>query len=230
MIVTFTSRGCYEDGMKWNKLPLSLAPRRLMGVNYYNSMLPSGTKRQSYTLNNEYYLGGIQTNWGLTRGGWVGKRKTIHILKGSLEMLFIVEAEYSGRTWQLLIRQHLPQGTEPSSQHPHLVHPHRATVREATFKPFLRICTVHFTPRKIRVRELIWLDHGYKVSKHRMQTQIYPVPKLVSRAPCCAIPQVPFFLLACQKPKAEEEKINLFCVIPESRMNRVYKKGTLVQH
>ena len=47
MIVTLTSRGYYEDGMRINKLPLSSALRRLMGVNYYNSTLSSGTKKQS---------------------------------------------------------------------------------------------------------------------------------------------------------------------------------------
>lgn len=59
-IVTLTSRGCSEDEMRRNKLPLSSALRRLMGVNYYNSMLSSGTKKQSYTLNNEFCLRGYR--------------------------------------------------------------------------------------------------------------------------------------------------------------------------
>ena len=60
MIVTLTSRGYYEDGMRINKLPLSSALRRFMGVNYDKSTLSSGTKKQSYTLNNEYCLGGYR--------------------------------------------------------------------------------------------------------------------------------------------------------------------------
>ena len=39
MIVTLTSRGYYEDGMRINKLPLSSALRRFMGVNYDKSTL-----------------------------------------------------------------------------------------------------------------------------------------------------------------------------------------------
>ena len=35
------------------------------------------------------------------------KEENYPYIKGILEVLFIVEAEYSGRTWQLLIRQHL---------------------------------------------------------------------------------------------------------------------------
>ena len=46
--------------MRRIKLPLSSALRRLMDVNYYNSMLSLGTKKQSYTLNNEYCLGGYR--------------------------------------------------------------------------------------------------------------------------------------------------------------------------
>lgn len=167
----------------------------------------------------------------------------VHVVKGSLRTLFIVAEEHLGGTRQRPRRQCLLSKAQDQilACITMIVFTTRPLGDNASLKVFLEMHIGHFIQRKRRGEER---DHGHRVStkagiKPRFILGQSSCPQHHALQPQGSASSSGDFAICCitlsvsnalQQPKAGEEEINVFSVIPKGRMNVASKKGTLVQH